>query len=911
MWWSSGSTRLTGGYYQKPEYIQEVTADQDRSYTCNVKYAGVAQTESISIDTFSFALRDRVKIVGTDQTVTCGTTGLSTALTQGMIKWSTQKTQITEDIYGDKYTVETWSSGSAGKGSLTKTVTRDEDQLFTCHIKADNTWWYKTMILDVFNIVDYADQKFVYGRVTSYTDTCNIIGLRQQFAITNTNNRVWKYPKYSASSTTQGTLTYGASTTNNKVSWSSADMKLTLTQVTADYNHDKTYTCIFKIDNEQFQKTYSFDIEESCEVKKTLKTSQTTLTSDGDYSTLSSGDVWVRDTKKVSITCDKGYILDSGKSYSHTCNVPTNSIYTSFTPAGCKAGCWITKPSSQSGDSYTTVANDLAARRSNTLYTYSDDAKTYKLTGSTYTTVHPGAVNSKVIVDCVEPYTRLRAWPRSTHCNSGVSTTQEMSFPGLCVLGCAVTIGTYAGTSTTTAYTMYQPGNMNHDNLLAQTESITYSCTGKSWTATGTKSYTFTCVDGAAAALTECQLVSVVDPTFSTNIGSVRVKLGVPTHPSTAPSQYTVKLYQGNTHIQTSTVSSGHYAAFDGLTNATNYKISYTMTFAGGVHSVDGYYTFTSGQANLLHKVDDHHVMIDVPQTDFTVVSYQLLALYRVDGYGENYDLTEEYYDFKYAGKQYDVSCNSISKREVTFYKETAPTRKCVKIYDGPWYMEQSGDEIAAFIVEYISASKVGSASQYEADVDDLNLSKKNHRMDLFMRACKSSARESCYDGFTSTVVQENHLEQTLLLVILIPLCLIILLVIISFCYKGRCPRVKYSSEKYTTSGSAGASNIYGVGTAGIHSNPVAFEKSAKFELDYNERAVDTVIIPTTSLDVEASVDVHADSASVESVEMKADFSLKMSAEFEVSVQADLEPSSDDGSAQGSSKDGASYTTKI
>ena len=47
-----------------------------------------------------FALRDRVKIVGTDQTVTCGATGMRTSLTQDMIKWTTQKKTITEDKYG-------------------------------------------------------------------------------------------------------------------------------------------------------------------------------------------------------------------------------------------------------------------------------------------------------------------------------------------------------------------------------------------------------------------------------------------------------------------------------------------------------------------------------------------------------------------------------------------------------------------------------------------------------------------------------------------------------------------------------------------------------------------------------------------------------------------------------------------
>ena len=47
-----------------------------------------------------FALRDRVKIVGTDQTVTCGANGMRTSLTQDMIKWTTQKKTITEDKYG-------------------------------------------------------------------------------------------------------------------------------------------------------------------------------------------------------------------------------------------------------------------------------------------------------------------------------------------------------------------------------------------------------------------------------------------------------------------------------------------------------------------------------------------------------------------------------------------------------------------------------------------------------------------------------------------------------------------------------------------------------------------------------------------------------------------------------------------
>ena len=41
------------------------------------------------------------------------------------------------------------------------------------------------------------------------------------------------------------------------------------------------------------------------------------------------------------------------------------------------------------------------------------------------------------------------------------------------------------------------------------------------------------------------QQVSVMDPTFSVNRGSVRVTLGVPTHPSPGYTlQYTVKLWQ-------------------------------------------------------------------------------------------------------------------------------------------------------------------------------------------------------------------------------------------------------------------------------------------------------------------------------------------------------------------------------
>ena len=43
--------------------------------------------------------------------------------------------------------------GKLGSGVLTKTVTRDEDQILTCHVKTDNTWLYnyKTVILDVYS----------------------------------------------------------------------------------------------------------------------------------------------------------------------------------------------------------------------------------------------------------------------------------------------------------------------------------------------------------------------------------------------------------------------------------------------------------------------------------------------------------------------------------------------------------------------------------------------------------------------------------------------------------------------------------------------------------------------------------------------------------------------------------------
>ena len=47
------------------------------------------------------SLIDRVfKLVGTDQTVTCGASGLRTSLTQDMIKWTTQRNSSTEDMYG-------------------------------------------------------------------------------------------------------------------------------------------------------------------------------------------------------------------------------------------------------------------------------------------------------------------------------------------------------------------------------------------------------------------------------------------------------------------------------------------------------------------------------------------------------------------------------------------------------------------------------------------------------------------------------------------------------------------------------------------------------------------------------------------------------------------------------------------
>ena len=48
-----------------------------------------------------FSLIDRVfKLVGTDQTVTCSASGLRTSLTKDMIKWTTQKKSVTEDMYG-------------------------------------------------------------------------------------------------------------------------------------------------------------------------------------------------------------------------------------------------------------------------------------------------------------------------------------------------------------------------------------------------------------------------------------------------------------------------------------------------------------------------------------------------------------------------------------------------------------------------------------------------------------------------------------------------------------------------------------------------------------------------------------------------------------------------------------------
>ena len=48
-----------------------------------------------------FSLIDRVfKLVGTDQTVTCGASGLRTSLTQDMIKWTTRRNSSTEDMYG-------------------------------------------------------------------------------------------------------------------------------------------------------------------------------------------------------------------------------------------------------------------------------------------------------------------------------------------------------------------------------------------------------------------------------------------------------------------------------------------------------------------------------------------------------------------------------------------------------------------------------------------------------------------------------------------------------------------------------------------------------------------------------------------------------------------------------------------
>ena len=48
-----------------------------------------------------FSLIDRVfKLVGTDQTVTCGASGLKTSLTKDMIKWTTQKKSVTDDMYG-------------------------------------------------------------------------------------------------------------------------------------------------------------------------------------------------------------------------------------------------------------------------------------------------------------------------------------------------------------------------------------------------------------------------------------------------------------------------------------------------------------------------------------------------------------------------------------------------------------------------------------------------------------------------------------------------------------------------------------------------------------------------------------------------------------------------------------------
>ena len=67
-----------------------------------------------------------------------------------------------------------------------------------------NTWYYE-LWLDVFNhssdITDFKDQKFVYGRMPTYTETCNIIGLRDQFAITDSSHRFWVYPKRAASGT--------------------------------------------------------------------------------------------------------------------------------------------------------------------------------------------------------------------------------------------------------------------------------------------------------------------------------------------------------------------------------------------------------------------------------------------------------------------------------------------------------------------------------------------------------------------------------------------------------------------------------------------------------------------------------------------------------------------------------------
>ena len=51
------------------------------------------------------------------------------------------------------------------------------------------------------DITDFKDQKFVYGRVPTYTETCNIIGLRDQFAITDSSHRFWVYPKRAASGT--------------------------------------------------------------------------------------------------------------------------------------------------------------------------------------------------------------------------------------------------------------------------------------------------------------------------------------------------------------------------------------------------------------------------------------------------------------------------------------------------------------------------------------------------------------------------------------------------------------------------------------------------------------------------------------------------------------------------------------